>query len=114
MAPRAALRRMLRAIRNHGRPGVGACAIAAVDLALWDLQARLLGVPLAVLLGPVAAAVPVYASGGFTSTPLDALAREIAAAVAGGHRRVKIKIGRDPAQDLDRIRVAREAAGPDV
>jgi L-alanine-DL-glutamate epimerase-like enolase superfamily enzyme len=106
--------RMVRAVRNHGRAGVAACAIAAVDNALWDLKARLLELPLSALLGPVRDEVPVYASGGFTSTPLDALAREIEGYVAAGHRRVKIKIGRPPGGALERARVARDAAGAGV
>ncbi len=107
----AARAAMLRAIRNHGRPGLVACAISAVDVALWDLKARLLGVALADALGAARAAVPVYASGGFTSSSLDQLARELGGYVAAGHRRVKIKIGRDPASDVDRVCVAREAVG---
>jgi len=110
----AATMAMLRAIRNHGRPGLVACAISAVDVALWDLKARLFGVPLATLLGPARASVPAYASGGFTSTNLDQLARELAGYVAAGHRAVKIKIGRAPAGDVDRVRVAREAIGRGV
>ena len=114
IAPAAASATMGVAIRNHGRPGIAACAIAAVDIALWDLKARLLGVPLAALLGPVHAQVPVYASGGFTSTPPDALQREVAEYVAAGYRRVKIKVGRDVERDVERVRAARDAAGPDV
>ena len=114
MATGRAMRDMLHAIRNHGRAGIGACAISAVDIALWDLKARVLGVPLAALLGAVHDRVPVYASGGFTSTPPIALAGELAGYVAGGHRRVKIKIGRDQAQDVERVRVAREVLGPAV
>jgi L-alanine-DL-glutamate epimerase-like enolase superfamily enzyme len=114
MAPVAAAVRMGVAIRNHGRSGIGACAMSAVDVALWDLKAQLLDVPLAVLLGSLRDEVPVYASGGFTSTSLDALQREVAAYAATGHRRVKIKIGREPVQDIDRVRVARDAIGPDV
>lgn len=110
----AARVRMVTAIRNHGRPGLIACAIAAVDNALWELKARLLGVPLAVLLGPARARVPAYASGGFTSTDLDALAREVEGYRDAGYRRVKIKIGRDPARDRERVRVLREAAGPAI
>jgi L-alanine-DL-glutamate epimerase-like enolase superfamily enzyme len=109
-----AMTRMLRAIRNHGRPGLVSCAISAVDVALWDLKAKLLAVPLATLLGPARERVPVYASGGFTSSPPDRLARELADYAASGHRRVKIKIGREPANDLERVRVARDAIGPDV
>jgi L-alanine-DL-glutamate epimerase-like enolase superfamily enzyme len=102
---------MLRAVRNHGRPGLIACAISAVDVALWDLKAKRLGVALGTLLGPARQVVPVYASGGFTSSGLDELGEELAAYVAAGHQRVKIKIGRDPSADRDRVRVAREAVG---
>src|SRR4051794_31619069 len=42
---------MTRAIRNDGRPGIASMAISAVDVALWDLKARLLELPLATLLG---------------------------------------------------------------
>lgn len=110
----AAMTAMLRAVRNHGRPGLVACAVSAVDVALWDLKAKLLDVSLASLLGAARTSVPVYASGGFTSSDLDQLAGELAGYVDAGHRRVKITIGRDPAQDDDRVRVAREVIGPDV
>ncbi len=95
---------MLRAIRNHGRAGVIACAVSAVDVALWDLKAKLLGVALADLLGAAREAVPVYASGGFTSSGPERLARELDGYRAAGHRRVKIKIGRSPANDIERVR----------
>jgi L-alanine-DL-glutamate epimerase-like enolase superfamily enzyme len=89
-----------------------ACAISAVDVALWDLKAKMLGVALGTLLGPARDAVPVYASGGFTSSDLDELSQELSGYVRSGHQRVKIKIGRDPAADGDRVRVAREVIGP--
>jgi L-alanine-DL-glutamate epimerase-like enolase superfamily enzyme len=114
MAIPAAATRMRAAVRNQGLPGVAACAISAVDVALWDLKAKLCGVAVADLVGAARREVPLYASGGFTSTGLDALAAEIADYAARGFERVKIKIGRDPSVDLDRVRVAREAAGPDV
>jgi L-alanine-DL-glutamate epimerase-like enolase superfamily enzyme len=110
-----ALEQMLRVIRNHGRPGLVACAISALDTALWDLKARMLGVALADLLGPARTEVPVYASGGFTSRTLVQLEREVGGYVAAGHTRVKIKIGREPGDgDEERVRVARAAAGPGV
>src|SRR5262249_33655586 len=93
--------RMLHAVRNSGRGGVVACAISAIDIALWDLKARLLDLPLAVLLGAARRRVPVYASGGFTSSDFDALGREVEGYVSAGHRRIKIKIGREPATDAD-------------
>jgi L-alanine-DL-glutamate epimerase-like enolase superfamily enzyme len=106
--------RMLHAVRNHGRGGVIACAISAIDVALWDLKARLLELPLAVLLGAARRRVPVYASGGFTSSDFDALGREVESYVAAGHRRIKIKIGREPATDADRVHVLARAAGPGI
>lgn len=62
----AANEAMSRAVRNVGRPGLVAGAISAVDIALWDLKARLLGLPLVRLLGASRNEVPVYGSGGFT------------------------------------------------
>lgn len=108
----AAATAMLHAARNHGQSGLVACAISAVDIALWDLKAKLFGQPLAALLGPARPRVPVYASGGFTSADLAGLARELEGYRAAGHRRVKIKVGRDPARDVERVRLAREVLGP--
>jgi len=102
---------MVRAIRNVGRPGVASTAMAAVDAALWDVKARLLGVPLATLLGAVRDGVDVYGSGGFTSYSIDALQRQLAAWVDAGIPRVKMKVGRDHRGDLARVRAAREAIG---
>src|ERR1041385_6829902 len=62
-------RSMIHAVRNLGQPGVCASAIAAVDTALWDLKARLLGVPLVKLLGQVRSGIPIYGRGAFTSYP---------------------------------------------
>jgi L-alanine-DL-glutamate epimerase-like enolase superfamily enzyme len=105
---------MQHAVRNLGRPGIAASAIAAVDMALWDLKARLLGVSLARLLGPARTDVPVYGSGGFTSYSQDRLRRQLGGWAASGIRRVKMKVGRDPAADAARVRTAREAIGPEV
>lgn len=58
---------MVRACRNIGRPGVGGHAISAVDIAVWDLKARLLDLPLCDLLTRHRDDVPVYGSGGFTN-----------------------------------------------
>lgn len=110
----AAWAAMLRQVRNLGRPGLASEAISAVDVALWDLKARLLGLPLCDLLGRVRDGVPVYGSGGFTSYDDDRLAAQLGAWVEAGIERVKMKVGRDPAVDADRVRVAREAIGPDT
>ena len=55
------------AVRNAGRQGIAFCALSAVDLALWDLRARLHDLPLVSLLPPMRDRVPVYGSGGFCS-----------------------------------------------
>src|SRR5207237_7802064 len=99
-------------IRNLGRPGIASMAISAVDTALWDLKARLLDLPLVTLLGAVRASVPVYGSGGFTSYSMAQLQEQLVGWVADGISRVKMKIGRHPADDLSRMRAARAAIGP--
>jgi len=111
MAVPAAWDAMVHAIRNLGRPGISSMAIAAVDAALWDLKARLLGLPLVTLLGAARASVPVYGSGGFTSYPIDRLQEQLSGWVDQGITMVKMKIGTHPDQDLTRVRAARDAIG---
>lgn len=108
--PRA-WRRMQDVVRNLGRPGVASHAIAAVDVALWDLKAKLLGLPLADLLGRIHQGVAVYGSGGFTSYSLDTLCRQLSGWVEQGISQVKMKVGRQPDEDLARVRAARKAIG---
>lgn len=103
---------MVRSVRNLGRPGVASMAIAAVDIALWDLKARLLKLPLVQLLGQVRPAIPAYGSGGFTSYSVERLQHQLCAWANSGLHAVKMKIGRDPEQDRVRVRAAREAIGP--
>src|SRR5262249_58989036 len=55
---------MVHAVRNIGRPGLASAAISAVDVALWDLKARLLDLPLVSLLGAAREGIAVYGSGG--------------------------------------------------
>lgn len=105
---------MVQAIRNLGRPGISSMAIAAVDNALWDLKARLLGLPLCKLLGMVRSSLPVYGSGGFTSYDDDQLTAQLGGWAEAGMAMVKMKVGRAPANDLRRIQLAREAIGPHV
>jgi L-alanine-DL-glutamate epimerase-like enolase superfamily enzyme len=89
-------------------------AVSAVDAALWDLRARLLDLPLVGLLGAAHETVPVYGSGGFTSYADKVLAEQLAGWVAQGIPRVKLKTGREPARDHERLRVARKAIGDDT
>jgi len=82
-------------------------ALSAVDVALWDLKARLLGLPLVALLDRAHEEVPVYGSGGFTSYSLERLAEQLAGWVEEGIPRVKLKVGREPERErLDAVRNA--------
>jgi L-alanine-DL-glutamate epimerase-like enolase superfamily enzyme len=102
------------ALRNTGRTGPGAMALSALDVALHDLKARVLGVPLWRMLGAVRDRVPIYGSGGFTSYDDRRLHDQLAGWVAEGIPRVKMKVGRDPAADEHRVDVARDAVGDGI
>lgn len=110
---------MVRHCRNVGRPGLVGAAISATDIALWDLKARLLGLPLADLFGRCRDDAPVYGSGGFTTyddpttvAQLEHWTGEL------GIPRVKIKVGESwgtvPGRDLERVRLTRQVIGDDV
>lgn len=105
---------MIDSIRNLGRPGVCSMAIAAVDVALWDLKAKLLQQPLFKLLGAVRPQIEAYGSGGFTSYSLTRLGEQLGDWAEQGFRKVKMKIARHPEQDRARIDAARAAVGEQV
>jgi L-alanine-DL-glutamate epimerase-like enolase superfamily enzyme len=103
---------MVVAVRNTGRRGICACAISAVDVALWDLKARLMDVAVTGLLGSCRDSVPIYGSGGFTSYSLERLGDQLGDWVSRlGCRWVKMKVGSEPEHDLKRVKVARDAIG---
>lgn len=111
--------RMVRAIRNLGRPGISSMAISALDTGLWDVKARILEVPLFRLLGAVRPEVPIYGSGGFCSLTEEELQAQLGGWVHDqGIPGVKMKIaagwGKDPGRDLERVSIARKAIGPDA
>jgi L-alanine-DL-glutamate epimerase-like enolase superfamily enzyme len=105
---------MVRSIRNLGRAGVASMAIAAVDVSLWDLKTKLLGVPLLKVLGSARDSIRVYGSGGFTSYSISQLQQQLGEWAAAGFRGVKMKIGSCAADDPARVRAARDAVGSDV
>jgi L-alanine-DL-glutamate epimerase-like enolase superfamily enzyme len=110
---------MVRSCRNLGRSGVVSCAISAVDIALWDAKARVLGIPLADLFGRCRDAAPVYGSGGFTTYDEPTAARQLEHWTGVlGLRRVKIKLGQswgsEEQHDLARTIRARELIGPEA
>jgi L-alanine-DL-glutamate epimerase-like enolase superfamily enzyme len=112
MAPPQVWTAMRRAVRNYGHQGICGMAIAAVDIALWDLRAKLLGRSLVDSLGARREAVTAYGSGGFTSLAGDDLAAQLSAWTNAGFGAVKMKVGRDPDRDRERLATARAAIGP--
>lgn len=110
---------MVRHVRNRGRHGLVGYAISAVDVALWDLKARLLDLSLHRLLGMVRTEVPVYGSGGFTTYDQQQLTDQLTHwTVDQCVPRVKIKIGESwgtrVGRDVERMRQARAVVGDDV
>lgn len=114
LAVQAAWSAMWQAVRNYGQTGVVSAAISAVDNALWDLKARLLGVPLVDVLDSVHEATPIYGSGGFCNYTDEQLAGQLRFWVDAGIPRVKMKTAREPERDRHRLEVARSAIGDDV
>ncbi|MBB2947268.1 L-alanine-DL-glutamate epimerase-like enolase superfamily enzyme [Actinoplanes lutulentus] len=99
-----------------GRSGAATQAIAAIDVALWDLKAKRAGLPLAKLLGAHRDSVRCYdTSGGFLHEPIEQITANATASLAAGIGGIKIKVGHpSPAVDLARVRAVREHIGDDV
>src|ERR1700722_8207862 len=108
----------LRAASASCGSGIAMLAISAIDTALWDIRGKAFGVPLARLLGGLRDKVPAYASGALTrTTPNDKLQRAASALVEKGYRQIKTQMavaGLTPVQEIERIRLVRDAVGPDV
>lgn len=95
-----------------GRGGLASFAIAAVDVALWDLRGLREGKPLYALLGGTAREIPAYGSGVDLPKPLDALLAQVESFVARGFPGVKVKVGRpDPTEDEARVAAVRRLIG---
>jgi L-alanine-DL-glutamate epimerase-like enolase superfamily enzyme len=118
LTPATVQQAMLHSARNAGRPGLVAMAISAVDIALWDLCARLHELPLTRLWGAAAAKVQVYGSGGFTTYDDETLRTQLDGWTELGLRQVKIKIGEswgtETTRDLQRAELARRTIGDDT
>jgi L-alanine-DL-glutamate epimerase-like enolase superfamily enzyme len=112
LSPQACFEAMQRAVRNLGRAGLAASAISAIDAALHDLKARLLDLPLVVMLGARRTSIRIYGSGGFTTYSDAELEEQLGGWVARqGCAYVKMKIGSEPERDPHRVRVAKRAIG---
>ncbi len=114
LAPEVAWQRSLRHLRNFGTRGIGATAVSAVDVALWDLKAKLLDLPLVDLLGAVRDEIAVYGSGGFTSLDPSSLCAQLTDFADQGMMRVKMKVGRAPDEDAARVAAVRASLDDDI
>jgi L-alanine-DL-glutamate epimerase-like enolase superfamily enzyme len=105
-------------VRGFGRKGVAFGAISCIDVALWDLKAKALGVPLYRLLGTYRDSVPIYGSGGWTHFNERDLIEEQSSYVERGIPRIKMKVGKDfgrsEREDVQRLAAVRKAVGDDV
>lgn len=107
-------RRMWWILHYGGRGGSASLAISAVDMALWDLCARRLGLPLWRLLGGADPRVPCYAGGIDLQFPLDRLLAQTDDNLARGFRAIKMKVGRARlSEDVARVTAMRRHLGAD-
>ncbi len=103
-----------RHLHEAGGGGLTTIALAGLDLALWDLDARRSGQGIPEFLGRRHDRQPAYGSGVNLHYSLDDLVAQVGRWVDAGYRRVKVKVGKaDLAEDLDRIAAVREVLGPD-
>ena len=108
--------KLLWAGASVGRSGVATQALAAIDVALWDLKAKRAGLPLAKLLGAHRDSVRTYnTSGGFLNASLEEVRDRATRSLEEGIGGIKIKVGLpDSAEDLRRVAGVREHIGTDV
>ncbi|WP_285318919.1 mandelate racemase/muconate lactonizing enzyme family protein [Pseudarthrobacter sp. lyk4-40-TYG-27] len=108
--------KLLWAGASVGRSGVATQALAAVDIALYDLKAKRAGLPLAKLLGSYRDSVRTYnTSGGFLNATLEEVKDRASRSIEEGIGGIKIKVGLpDSTEDLRRVAGIRDHIGPDV
>jgi L-alanine-DL-glutamate epimerase-like enolase superfamily enzyme len=107
------------AAASAGPGGIVTLAISGIDMALWDIKGKFLGQSLAAMLGGLRDRVPAYASGALVRAyPLDHLVKAARLLVEKGFRQMKTQLALPgdtaPAKELERARLVREAAGPDI
>lgn len=101
-------------VRNEGQCGLAYMALSAVDIALWDLKAKLLHISIADLIGRTSDRALIYGSGGFTSYSDERLEKQLGGWADQGFSQVKMKIGRHPEKDPARIKTARNIIGEKI
>jgi L-alanine-DL-glutamate epimerase-like enolase superfamily enzyme len=109
--------KLRRAAGSSGPGGIFSLALSAVDIACWDLKGKAAGKSVCALLGDLRDRVPTYASGALMRQhPVDYLAKAGPRLVDMGFRQMKMQCGSEPtvAASVERVRVMREAIGPDI
>jgi L-alanine-DL-glutamate epimerase-like enolase superfamily enzyme len=109
--------RLYREALLHGRSGSVMRALSALDIAIWDLNARSVGLPLWQYLGGHKERLPCYASGGYyrPGKTVQDLADEMGGYVEAGFKAMKMKVGlRGMTEEAARIQAVRERIGPDI
>ena len=113
----AVIDKLWRAASGSGPAGIFSLALAAIDLALWDIKGKVLGQSLCAMVGGHSDRAPTYASGVLMRAfPLDYLPGAAARLVDMGFRQMKMQLGGEAtiSRELERARAVREAVGPDV
>lgn len=101
-------------LHEAGGGGVTTIALAGLDLALWDLRAKVAGLSVATLIGRRTDRLPAYGSGVNLHYSLGELVAQAERWVAAGYRGAKIKVGSpELSRDLERVAAVREVLGPD-
>jgi L-alanine-DL-glutamate epimerase-like enolase superfamily enzyme len=102
-------------LASHGM-GAGTClAMSGIDMALWDIRGKTLGVPLYKLLGGSRKAVPAYAGGvslGYQAP--QALIEEAKKSLDQGYKAIKLRVGDSVSNDVQRMKAVRQAFGDDL
>jgi len=109
--------KLRRLAGSSGPGGIFTLALSAIDIACWDLKGKAVGQPVAALLGGLRDRVPTYASGALMRPhPIDYLAKAGPRLYDMGFRQMKMQCGSEPTVEasVERVRVMREAIGPDV
>src|SRR5438105_8737062 len=115
----AIVRKLRDAASGSGPGGMFTLALAAIDIALWDIRGKALGLPLWKLLGGARNRIPAYASGALRrGLPLDTVVKAAITLKDKGWRQMKTQLAlpgdTSPAKEVERMRRVREAIGPDI
>jgi D-galactarolactone cycloisomerase len=102
-------------LASHGM-GAGAClAMSGIDMAIWDIRAKALGLPLYKLLGGARKAIPAYAGGvSLGYQPPQQLVDEASKSLDQGYKAIKLRVGDSPKKDTERMRAVRKAFGDEL